>query len=203
VYKRWVVDTGTNGNRNADIVVGEPVDMAVELLDEATGRPIEDASVRAEGDARWWGGGGLGSAWNAKTKRYEFRVPAGKVEVYVDGWYSTVGDATFDVSPNQREFVVRARRDFGIDLILVSGAARIPWADETRLLVSVERLDKQAAVSGTGVGPDSALRLALREPGTYQVTIPDQPGFEPVLPFEVAVRTGEFTRHEVRLLPKR
>jgi hypothetical protein len=85
----------------------------------------------------------------------------------------------------------------------LSGAARIPWADETRSLVSVERLGKPAAVSGTGVGPDSALRLALREPGTYEVTIPDQPGFEPVLPFEVDVRTGEFTRHEARLLPKR
>ena len=136
---QWVVDTGPRGNRSAAIAVGEPVDATARVLEETTGRWVENVDLLWNGERpNGVMGGSLAHAeWNAETKTYELRVPAGRIELHVHSKeYSTVGQFTFDVRPPQP----RARR---------SGSAHL----RRRALSQARRIDNTVA-RGLAVRPE-------------------------------------------------
>jgi len=203
---QWVVDTGPKGNDRAEIRVGVPVDASVRVLEEATGRWIEDVVVHWNG-ARPEGvtGGSLERAkWNATTRIYEFRVAAGRVQVAARTRdYSTIGEHVFDVQPNSREFVIRVRRNCGVVLFLKHGDTVIPWEESTRFDLEIKTLEGARAGWGSGGSGENGMYLTVQKPGAYRVTVPDQPGFEPVPPIEIYVDAGKFTEHDVQLQRRR
>ncbi len=202
---QWVIDTGPAGRRDAEIVIGEPVDAAVRVIDDATGAAVEGATVhwnceRPQGVS----GGSLGTAkWNKDTQRYEFRVAAGGVRIAV--WsreYRTIGDTLFQVDPHQREFEIRVARNCGIILSLWNGGAVVPWDDKMRWGVDLSAIGGKGSERGSGGVGDHGQYVTVSEPGVYRVKIPTPAGFEPIEPFEVEIGAGEFVEKRVELRSK-
>jgi len=188
---QWVVDTGPNGNRNVEIVVGPPVDVSVQVIEDGTGRSVEKTNVfwnasRPEGVS----GGSLGRArWNRTKKRHEFRAAAGKIEVQVlNREYTTTSDRVFDVHPNNKDIVIRVRRASGIVLFLKHGETAIPWDESTRNELAIEKVDGTCGKVGSGgsdehgkylkvavqraVPASRALKHPPAPPGTHPTTSP-------------------------------
>lgn len=203
---QWVVDTGPNGNTAAEIVVGAPVDVSVRVLEEATGEWLEAAQVLWNGERPEGVMGGLlaQAEWNAATKTYEFRAAAGRIEVGVhDRDYSPTGRSVFDVRPDNRELLVHVRRDCGVVLLLKDGQNAVPWEESTHFDVRISTLEGAPAGWGSGGSGEHGRYLKVRKPGTYRITIPEQPGFEPVPPIEIHIAAGTFVDREVQLQRRR
>jgi hypothetical protein len=185
------------------IEVPPPGRVVVTVLDAATGEPADLPDIdwhprRPEPDM----GGGVGSAErDPGTGRYVFRAPQGEVVlgVVTDGW--RVVQKTVTVGPGTTEATLRVSRTGGsIRLTVREGEAAVPWRFEWK--VRIEAVGGPGRVVGGSY--DSEAHVAeLSHEGLYRVRFPTLPGFEPVPPVEVRVRSGEVTPLEIRLVRAR
>lgn len=196
----WVVDTGPHGNEAAEIEVGEPVDVSLRVVESRSGHPVEGVEVHWHG-VRPDGvlGGSLDRAeWDPERTVYAFRAPAGHVKVRIPmPQYTVEPPGIFDVQAGVADLLVRVRRHTGVVLFLEHEGEAVPW-DDFNWPVGVFSGDQPVAgVRGQTAKDGSYAQVS--EPGTYRIEIPEQPGYEPVPPFELDVPAETMVEHTVQL----
>jgi hypothetical protein len=157
------------------IVVPDPCQVQVRAVDNATERPITAEDQRL----RWFG---LAPADVEGVRRtvhgevsvngaFDFVAAPGGMRLYfqADG-YRGQGEAV-EVTPGHNEFTVRARRDFGIDVVLEHAGADVRWERGFRwCLLDGANQPVSGHFDGRGrMRPESSgrLRLVFEELGDY------------------------------------
>ena len=194
---RWVIDTGPSGNSRAEFRASAPIHVSVRVREEATGRWIEDANVLWGTNAR--GGSRSRATWDPTKRNYGFRAVSGIVRIGVFSTkYSMVGKCVFDVQPGSRDFVLGVRRNCGTVLRLKHNETPIPW-DDSQSDPIISTPEGAIANHISGKSPSHGMRITVDKPGSYQVTVPDQPGFDPIPPIHITISAGEFIEHWIQL----
>ncbi len=186
------------GDQNIRIVVPEPSEVRLRVLDAETGKPIEMAAREPEWQPLhpWWDAG----SWDQDMARqpdgsYLAQTPPGpmRIDVITDRYARS--STRHEVVPGTNEFVVQVAPVCGVEIELWDGPATVPWPNEGKATL-------QDATGGQRNAYRSGNRTAAKVPGEFTLTIADVPGFEPIPPRAVTVSPRTWTKVEVRLRRK-
>ena len=166
------------------IVVPEPEDVRVVVIDEATRERLRDPRLdwsRGIPVAGSSSGSSLVDA--AVSGELRFQAPAGPIRLSVRhrGYFSA--SEFLSIERGLNEIVVPLSRAHAIRIRLMDGDARVPWDwirpwEVTALDGSGERVSR---------GPDG---VTVSEPGRYAIDIGELEGFEPVPVQTVTIEAG-------------
>lgn len=191
-----IVPVGPAHPTEITIVVPDPNEVRVRLLDGMDGKPMAGANPGWCGLLEGWQSGWrpspmqeLGDGW------YTFQAPAGQLQISVhpDGYVWLL--STHEVRPGRNEFVLRVPRAFGIEITLKDGDTAVPWPDDAE--VEIEHV-----VSKSGAAYWSGNKVAAEEPGEHTLTLNELDGFLPVPPQRVVIEPAKWTKVEIRLQRK-
>jgi hypothetical protein len=195
-----VIEVGPEGERNAEIRIGEPADVTVKLLDAETGESLE-AEAPLHWSCPWPAGvrsGGLNSAdWSPETKLYHLRAPAGELELSTrpDGYRSN--SKLVEARPGKNELTLKLEKGCGFIVSVEEGEKRLPY-DLVDKKLHISEVEGSGTVTGWS-GAGEKKRLTLSNPGTYEVTLDKLDGYAPVEPLRIEIRPGQYAEHVVRL----
>lgn len=207
-----IVDTGPAGRADLEIVIGDPCDVAIRLIDAATGAPIVSAGRHAIAwscvfpETEDWSGRGKAN-WSTVEVCYRCRAPAGEIMVWLDSeltrLYDGVARQRLRVVPGRNEvrFVLRRLQALELrfevdgrppaDFLERFGAAEIE-------LVSIATGKRRRDYDDIDL--DQTLCYRLPDPGRWRVEVPRIPGYRLIEPFEVDIAAQQLTVQVVALV---
>jgi len=209
-----VIDTGPSGRTDAEIVVGDPADVAVKLIDAATGATIVVADPRAllwncarpEGST----GGSLDEAKRDETAGlWRFRAPAGPIELQLTGEAAELYDGfepgVVRVAPGRNELAYTLRPVQTLEVRFEVDGHRLTASGPVRPIhmgtAALTRAGSNARAAATRWS-DSVIWFTLPEPGRWRLEIARLPGYRAVEPVEIEVAPRQVTVHRVALVPE-
>jgi len=193
-----VIEAPRGGRDDFEFVVPPPVDLYVEVLDDATGLAVVTDKLhwnprRPEGVS----GGMLQSAVRAPDGGgYIVSAPLGEVDLTLWSDEYLPHNETVDTSRGLRRHTIRLRRGCGVLLSFVD--------DETAVAIPEDWHGTLRAVEGAGV--ESLTRLGqfertimVTEPGVYSIRPPKLAGYLQPPEQRIEIFAGEYTKHVVKL----
>jgi hypothetical protein len=192
------------GEPNARIVIGEPADLAVHLVDAESGL---EAQVEA-GSLSWRcaspevSGGAEDATYDPSTHAFQLRAPAGEVELNL--WERRYRWQTQRVTlrPGPNEVTLRLQRACGIVLTLRDGDAAVS-PDEAFSGLELTRAGGSRELPESSGYDGKEVYFVVGSPGRFRVMIPSIDGYDPIEPFEVDIGPGELVKREIPLVRKR
>ena len=211
----WLVETGSTGNRDVELIVAEPAEVTVKIVGP-DGEPMFFEHVLWADAPR--SDPGLPHArsaeWDGQRELHHFRAPEGPLTVVVmDDRHDILGERQHRIVAGQtNEITLRVRPASGVAVSLRDGPHLVPWHQSPWTEPAFPPVDLRRVGPGPGRiwemdtllfmgGP--TVRLEVTRPGRYSVTVADQPGYLPVEPFEIEIPEGEFVERVVELQPDR
>lgn len=193
---RTIVPIGPEHPTEIAIVVPEPNEVRVRVLDAGSGQPIVGAAPDWTRRVAGWQGGWspapmreLGDGW------YHFLAPVGDLEISVHpegyGWV----DTDHVVRPGSNEFVVRVDRVCGVEIVLKDGGVTLPWPDDAHM-------ELEHATSKAGAAYWSGNKVAAEEPGEHTLTMQPLEGYLPIAPRRVVIEAAKWTPIVIELQRK-
>jgi hypothetical protein len=191
-----VVDTGPDGTDQAAIVIGDPADVAVRLLDADSGQPVDPVpelhwNCRRPPESH--GGGLKPGEWDPEARVVRLRAPAGSIDLSIGFGHraemAVLDPTTVIVKPGANEVTLRLRRMCAVRLhpTIDGRDANWPEADLELWMTSIAPLDAPDHESSPTSESGSELTFSVERPGRYVVHVPTFKGFEAVAPFEIDV----------------
>jgi hypothetical protein len=118
-----VIEVPPEGQHEARIVIGEPAELRVRVVDAETGldAEVEDVHWNVERPAPISGGFLEKAAFDPATMTYGLRAPAGRVEVQICERKYRFVDGVVTLQPGHNEHTIRLNRACGIELSLREG----------------------------------------------------------------------------------
>jgi hypothetical protein len=141
----------------------------------------------------------LDARWNSDQKCYLVETVAGEVDV--DLRDTSYGNPTFtlELAPGVQTVELELDPTQSITVSFFEGDAQLAQVDSD-LFWDIHLTGPATSPGGTSNGHSRT--FFVPEPGTYELTFPDLPGFESVPPRRVDVGAGEAARVEVQLVRK-
>ncbi len=193
---RTIVEVGPGRSAEVNLVVPEPNEVRVRVVDAMTGQPIPGANPTWYAVVEQWGSGwGHANMQAIDGDWYRCLACAGKIVVHCHPDDYAVSGETYEVRPGTNEFVVRMGRVCGVDLVLKDGDVTIPWPDDA--FANMEH-----TTTKTGVAYWSGNKVAAKEPGEHLLTIRPIDGYEPIPPRKVVIEPAQWTRVVIELRRK-
>lgn len=195
---RQLIDTGPDGTDHAEIVIADPADVVIHVVDDDVGRPLE-----FENGLYWWyrrpdcgGATGQECDWDESIHAARMRAPAGDLELSLSSKqareFEIAGSRFIQVSPGSNDFTVRLRTVAFVGLRATIDGVGAPWPEpETARFTSLEASDDPGSLSRPWESSETELGFYVGTSRRYRVHVPKLPGFDPVVPFEVEARKGE------------
>jgi hypothetical protein len=197
----WILDVPEAGTTSVWIEVPPPIEVSLRLVESAT-RELSDLAVIAWSCVSPDGTVVVRAdmlARNEATGAFEFVAPEGAVAIRIfDSRYRLLRE-TLEVAAGTATFEIAVEPSTALHLELSAGGRRLPIDPARRPRVA--GIDPECQPVGSAM-LTSLVIVYLSKPGRVRVTIPDEPGYLPVPPFEVDVAAGEPTRHVVELTPR-
>ncbi|HEX5050846.1 MAG TPA: hypothetical protein VFZ65_03660 [Planctomycetota bacterium] len=185
------------GDEHVRIVVPDPCDVRVRVLDAETGRAIAGDWTPGwfSTPPDWEGGWTHAKSTAAPDGTFQFRAPPGPISInaHPDGYLWS--HETYEVHPGANEFVLQIRRASGIDVVLKDADTTLPWPD----FLSVELEDESG---NSVVAYWSGNRVAAKQLGEFTLKVGTVQGYEPIPPRKVMVVAQEWTKVEIALRRK-
>lgn len=193
-------DLPPSGDERVRIVVPEPCDIRLRVLDAETGRvfAIKDEHgcppVWELTDAGWDGSGSFERLELQPDGSWVGQAPPGVIRIYVraDGYQAS--DTRHEVVRGANEYVVSVVRDCGVEITLRDGDVTVPWPAEL-----VASLHDASGRRMNLYESYSVARVAARAAGELTLTIPDVTGFEPIPPRAVNIGHATWTKMVIPL----
>jgi len=193
---RTIAEVGPGHPTELHIVVPDPNEVRVRVVDAATGLPIPGAAPSCNGTVAGWSSGWSHSPMHAVGDGWHrCLAPAGTIVLSAHPPGYAWAHASHEVRPGGNEFVLRLERVCGIELVLKDGEVTIPWPHDAYAQI-------EHTTSKAGVGYWSGNRVAAKEPGEHLLTIEPIPGYEPIAPRTVQIDAGRWTKVEIVLRRK-
>lgn len=210
-----IVDTGPSGSDALEIVIGDPADAWIKLLDARTGKTIAFDDPRA---LQWWcerpaesRGGSLEDAeWDAEAGAWHLRAPAGRVGLSLQGdaqqRYVEPDAWVIALQPGRNDLAFTLAATQSLELRLELDVRPLPRASG-RIDFEIDRSSAFAVNSADGQRlrgeswGDSKLWFRFPKPGRWRIEVAELPGYAKVEPFEIDVAEGEFVVRSVALVP--
>lgn len=190
---RAVVDVGPGHPDVVDLVVPDPNEVRVRVVDATTGLPVPDAAPSWYGTVDGWSSGWrhvsmepIGDDW------YRCVVGAGTIVIHAhpDGYVWSHDQ--YEVRPGPNEFVVQVARACGLEITLQDGEVTIPWPDSTFA-------DIEHTTSKAGAAYWAGNRITAQEPGEHTLTLEPLGGYEPIPPRKVVIEPEQWTKVVIQL----
>ena len=204
-----LVDTGPEGRTDLALVIGDPVDVFVKLVDALNDRPLGEGEAQLLlWNCRWppetRGGGLMTAKWDAARAAYRIKAPTGEIELHV-GWhepgrFDPIDPSFFTLHEGVNELTVRVRRSTDLLLTFEVDNARIDNPPGMR--AHVEAPDGSALEKSELLEPirrRDGITLRVPAAGPWRVVVEPPAGFEAVAPLEVTVASGELAARTVVL----
>ena len=191
------IETGPQGRSDAAITIAPPADVVVDLRDRFTGLPVPGVTLHwnCKRPARS-SGGSLGSAtWDSASQTYGFRAPAVPVELSAFGDDIEIVDVhLLELRPGANAFTLHAVRVATVELELREDGRLVHFPHEWFWDLTV------TAVGGAGTGragraSETRGTIRFSEPGLYEITVPELPGYAPIAPFRIGVPGRQSIEH--------
>jgi hypothetical protein len=209
-----IVDTGPEGRTDLALVIGDPADVAVHVLDAFTEKPYDEEKLLLW-NCRWppesTGGGLMWTKWDADHCAYLIKAPAGEIELHVDyespGRFEPLEPRYFTVRPGGNELTIRVRRSTGVLLTFEQEGRPVHRPSDVTIHVESADGTKLDAASNPDllkpIGREDGLLQRVPSGGAWRITFDPPAGFEPIAPLDVTLTTGELTARTVELHPAR
>lgn len=202
-YRRSI-EIGPDGATDLRVELPPPATVSVEFVDDATGAPV--ALEELELAWRWLAPDAscfVEEVVEAPSGRFTFRAIEGPITLFAsDDRYADFESSVMVVASRTNEFTLRLKQACGVDLALLDAgrpvALRWGWTDAIKVR---DAEGKRVACSVRLL--DSGPRMELAQPDRYRIDLPPLPGYQPIAPIEVLVRTGEYVEVAVELVPDR
>jgi hypothetical protein len=200
---KLLIDVGTEGQRDAEIRIAEPAEVAVIAVDAETGGLVEADDldwncVRPKGIKA----GGVNSAQRSpQNGEFSFRAPAGLIEIslWPDGYASH--RQVIEVRPGPNQVKLRLEKSCGLIVSVREGEQVLPY-DLVREKLQVNQVGGLGYVAGRS-GDKNVRRLTVSQPGIYEISVSKLNGYEPVRPVQVQIGQGQFVQHVIVLRRER
>lgn len=209
IVKQVVVPAA--GDPNVEIVLPESALLRVRVVDSADGTPVRMKSLEWQPHAdeltaeEFAGLATVGLEYDAARKCFGARVPVGPgslVANFDEKWVLDDETTTIEVHAGEQELVTKAHPICGVTFDLSCDGAKAAWTERDSWQIQVVRSDGVSRIAWSSFR-DSHPVIAVPEPGRYTVTLPAMDGYEPVAPFEIEIRAGQFLQKTVELKKKR
>lgn len=185
-----VVDTGPSGRTDVAVVIDDPADVVIHVIDEAVGQPLstELSVLRMVTVTQGLDGDSPVLNLDREIPAYRVRVPAGEYAWRDDKPFRVVSDRTVHLHPGANDVTVKVHRTSGITFQLECNGVSVPWDFKPGLPVDLKRVDgTRVPFVRTWTRSLYQVRCDVDEPGDYRVTVPDVPGYQPIEPFLVTI----------------
>jgi hypothetical protein len=193
---RTIAEVGPGHPAELHIVVPDPNEVRVRVVDATTGVPIPGATPSWHGSVAGWSSGWSHSRMQAVGDDwYRTLAPAGTIVLSAHAEGYSWSHAEHEVRAGANTFVLRVPRVCGIELVLKDGEVTIPWPDN-----AYAQIEHTTAKSGVGYWSDN--RVAAQQPGEHLLTLEPIPGYEPIPPRKVQIEPEQWTRVEIALRRK-
>lgn len=196
-----VVDVPPEGREDVLVEIPPPATVDLTIRDAGTGELADIARIlwnprRPEGVT----GGSLESVdRDPDTGRFLFRAPRGEVVVRIHEPAYAFFMETLVVGPGRSVHELELSRACGITLVLHDGETTVPW-DHAWGMPHLARAGEEAnGLRGMRPGADD-LGITVAEPGAWQLTLPEIPGFEAVAERTVEVPAAGYAEVVVELV---
>lgn len=185
------------GNENVRIVVPDPCEVQLRVIDAETGRAIGGDWTPGwySTPAEWEGGWGHAMTTARPDGSFHFLAPPGPITVHAHPGGYLWSQEHYDVQRGVNSFVLQIRRASGVDIVLVDGESTLPWPDSLQALLT--DADGKSVVA---YWSDS--RIAVKEPGEFTLQVDEVAGYEPIEPRKVVVSAQEWTKITIPLRRK-
>ena len=195
-----VVTVGPAGREDVRLDVPPPGRVELTLLDASTGLAADVHRVNwfAERPPGVTGGGLAPAERDPDTGLFVFDPPQGTVVVHIwDPGYTFIQES-LEVGRGVTRHTTELTRSCGLAVSLRDGDTLIPW-DSSWDYPQLER-DGKRAMNRSMSQAQGVLRLGIDQPGTWSVSLPEIPGYEPAAALTVEVPPGEFAPVEFELV---
>ncbi len=209
-----MVDTGPAGRSDAEIVIGDPADAWIKLIDASSGQTI---AVEDKQGLHWWcqrpaesNGGSLESArFNEPADAWYFRAPEGRVGLSLRDEaglrYREPDDWVVTLSPGRNDLTFTLQRVQSLELRFELDGRPLP---ESTLAFQFEIDSSSARAINTANGKKlrgsrwsrSKLWFTFPKPGRWRIEVAPLPGYASVEPFELDIAEGELVVHRLALV---
>jgi hypothetical protein len=198
----WVatIEVPPTGRRDLEIAVPPPANVRVRLVDAETAIAVTRITL-------WWhivigeplaASGGF--VLDDGDGEFEFRAPAGRVQLEIGGDHNHV--ETIELHPGDNEITLRARRSYAASIVFKERGAWVACPPDLQRRITVEAIDGEGRGREHGSGR-MLTHLVVDQPGRYRVTVPALDGYEPIAPFEIVIAASAPNEHVVELVKKR
>jgi hypothetical protein len=195
-----LIETGPDGTDHAEIVIGDPADVVVRIVDADNGSPLQSPISLywiCKRPAESTGGVFEGCEWDESIHAARLRAPAGEIELGVSSElgldYEVVGSNVIQARPGSNEATLRLRAANTIVLKPTVDGTEAKWPVDDDGRVSMTKLvaadDSEAEVTIHNLS-EEALDFFVPKPGRYIVRVVAPKGFDAVASFEVEARKG-------------
>jgi hypothetical protein len=205
---RQAIETGAHGRDDVALVIGDPADLVVHVVDDETGKESfgsETVGVLSHGFELVERGIRPVARVDDESRTLRLRLAPGEHRldwVSLSSRFEVIDPGPILLHPGANEVTVRMRRSTEIELSFEQGGE--PVELPTALAdVEVASLDDRTATRRSYSSEGARLMLRVPAAGRYLVTLPTLPGRAAVPPFEVTARRGEVVTRTIRLVPER
>jgi hypothetical protein len=199
-----IVDTGPGGRSDVEIAIAPPADATLHLRDIQNGLPAEGVHLlwNCKRPSASSGGSMERTRWDADTKTYRFRAPAGEVELSIfESDWELESPELVTLQPGPNVLTLDVRRMAGIHLSLKEGDRIVPFPMEWFWSAEVKCLRGDGDGRAGSASEDEGT-ISVTVAGLYVIAVPELPGFEPIPPFQVEVPDREFIEYTVQVVRK-
>jgi len=195
------LDLGPEGLIDVRFDIPPPVELRVHVTDASTGAtaPITQLFWSVQPDTGARGRTSESISIDADSQRFLLRTPACPIDLLPFGSGFTGGAAVVDATEGL-EVELEVHPEACALLTLVSQGEPIDWQNpDFGAVVATEGGKGRIAGLSSQKG---SFWFSVSEPGTYEVQVPDLPGFEPHDPVEVDLVEGETIELDIELVPR-
>jgi hypothetical protein len=195
------VDVPAQGRTDVEIAVPDPVEVAVELRERGSERPVPDARLGWMPPRSWCDVGGMLFDSEARSPgSVSFRAPAGPVELWCFAERHRFVRETIEARAPRTEHVLRLDPACGFVLRLRHGTTLLSWPFSFGYEIEAGQVDGAGrAKLGDQDANEIEARFVATAPGRYRLELPRIPGYTPIPPQEILVPPEGFVRLDVEL----
>jgi hypothetical protein len=201
-----VVDTGSSGNRDVRIVIGDPAFLVLRPVDAKTGATLSfpgSKAMRVSWEATLLTDVGNDEVqfadWDEARGAWTLRAAAGEISVILQS-AEFEGQSHIPLVAGDNEAQLPIEPMCGIVLRFEVDGLRVAQPEGLWRKIQVEASDGTAVRHHHWVGRDKGATIVLEEPGEVELTFPEIPSFERPESFKASVGRGEWVEHVVKLV---
>ena len=215
------IETGDAGRDDVLISIGDPADVLVHALDEATNQPVRDEHLLLWNCRRPVEPTGVGlnsTKWDDERQAWSFRAPAGEIELRValmTGLFELCEPSPFfRVNPGPNDLTIHVRHATGFMISFARDGETVAWPRGAVSKIRIESIDGQPVADSTrsegsimsDSGPakrDDENLFRVPTGGTWRIIVAPLDGFDSIAPIEATVTAGEIRPVSIPLRPTR